>query len=205
MLCHLWLPLLSNILWGFVHLSYFAVIVLMFCQLEPGGHQSSRFVLSLSALCFSLRRYLTYYFRQGDAQTRVEAATAVKVSTSNLVRPWSRVTWQVHAGIRLTRKPLSKPCRVNERSWAGRDAQRWKRERQSRQWTQCYKGNLCLRGLYVFMIFMVQLSISMLTELHELWHRLCCNGSNSILFHTVFIRSRDLKLLETDVHKIKLN
>lgn len=99
-----------------------------FCQLEPGGHQSSRFVLRVSALCFSLRRYLTYYFRQGDTETRIEAETAVKVKTGNLVRPWSWVTWQVHAGIRLTRKPLSKARRVNERSRAGRDTQRWKRE-----------------------------------------------------------------------------
>lgn len=79
-----------------------------FCQLEPGGHQSSRFVLSLSVLHFSLRQYPTYYFRQGDTETRMEAETAVKVMTGNLVRPWSWVTWQVHVGIRLTRKPLSK-------------------------------------------------------------------------------------------------
>lgn len=99
-----------------------------FCQLEPGGHQSSRFVPSLSVLRFSLQQYPTYYFRQGDTQTRMEAETAVKVMTGNLVRPWSWVTWQVHAGIRLTRKPLSKTSRVNERSWAGRGTQRWKRE-----------------------------------------------------------------------------
>lgn len=99
-----------------------------FCQLEPGGHQSSRFVLSLSVLCFSFRQHLTYYFRQGDTETRMEAETAVKVMTGNLVRPWSWVTWQVHVGIRLTRKPLSKTSRVNERSWAGRDTQRWKSE-----------------------------------------------------------------------------
>lgn len=39
-----------------------------FCQLEPGGHPSSRFVLSLSALGFSLRQYLTYYFRRGGGR-----------------------------------------------------------------------------------------------------------------------------------------
>ena len=99
-----------------------------FCQLEPGGHQSSRFVLSLTVLRFSLRRYLTYYFRRGDTETRMEAEMAVKVRTGNLVRPWSWVTWQVHVGIRLNRKPLSKASWVNERSWAGRDMQRWKRE-----------------------------------------------------------------------------
>lgn len=54
----------------------------------------------------------------------MEAEIAVKVRTGNLVRPWSWVTWQVHAGIRLTRKPLSKASRVNERSWTGRDTQR---------------------------------------------------------------------------------
>lgn len=49
----------------------------------------------------------------------MEAEMAVKVMTGNLVRPWSWVTWQVHAGIRLTRKPLSKMSRVNERSEQG--------------------------------------------------------------------------------------
>lgn len=32
---------------------------------------------------------------------------AVKVRSSNLVHPWSWVTWQVYAGIRLTGKALS--------------------------------------------------------------------------------------------------
>lgn len=48
---------------------------------------------------------------------------SVKVRTGNLVRPWSWVTWQVRTGIRLTRKPLSKASRVNERSWTGRDTE----------------------------------------------------------------------------------
>lgn len=47
----------------------------------------------------------------------------VKVSTGNLVRPWSWVIWQVHVGICLSRKPLSKASRVNERSWAGSDTE----------------------------------------------------------------------------------
>lgn len=42
--------------------------------------------------------------------------TAVKVTAGNLVRPWSWVTWQVHVGIRLTRKPLLEMSRVSERS-----------------------------------------------------------------------------------------
>lgn len=49
----------------------------------------------------------------------MEAETAVKVMAGNLVRPWSWVTWQVHAEIHLTRKPLYKTSRVNEGSWAG--------------------------------------------------------------------------------------
>lgn len=51
-----------------------------------------------------------------DVRTCVESETAVKVTAGNLVRPWSWVTWQVHVGIRLTRKALLEMSRVSERS-----------------------------------------------------------------------------------------
>ena len=35
---------------------------------------------------------------------REETRAAVKVSTGNLVRPWSRVTWQVHLRSHFTKK-----------------------------------------------------------------------------------------------------
>lgn len=44
------------------------------------------------------------------------AEVVMKVSTGNLVRPWSWVIWQVHVGICLSRNPLSKASKVNERS-----------------------------------------------------------------------------------------
>lgn len=69
----------------------------------------------------------------------------VKVSTGNLVRPWSWVIWQVHVGICLSRKPLSKASRVNERSWAGRDT-----EVKQRDKAYCQNKGNCLKGLYVF-------------------------------------------------------
>lgn len=73
----------------------------------------------------------------------------MKVMTGNLVGPWSWVTWQVHIGIRLTRKTLSKMSRVRERNGrvvvvvGGVHGD----ERQSRL---CYNSNhlyrLCLLG-----------------------------------------------------------
>lgn len=53
---------------------------------------------------------------RGDVGTCVESEMAVKVTAGNLVRPWSWVTWQVHVGIRLTRKALLEMSRVSERS-----------------------------------------------------------------------------------------
>ena len=47
----------------------------------------------------------------------VQTEEAVKVRPGNLVRPWSRVTWQVHVGIHLTKNLLSEAMRVNERKW----------------------------------------------------------------------------------------
>lgn len=134
MLCHLLLPSLSIILWGFVCLSYFAFIVLMFLsawawraseqQVSPEPFSSGLFITTVSDVLF----------QAGETETCMEAETAVKVMTGNLVRPWSWVTWQVHVGIRLTRKPLSKMSRVNERSGQG-GTRRGERVRQSRLWT----------------------------------------------------------------------
>lgn len=61
----------------------------------------------------------------------MESETAVKVMTGNLVRPWSWVTWQVHVGIRFTRKALLEMSGVSERSGQG-GARRGERVRQSR-------------------------------------------------------------------------
>lgn len=63
--------------------------------------------------------------------TCVESETAVKVTAANLVRPWSWVSWQVHVGIRLTRKALLEMSRVSERSGQGGRA-RGERVRRSR-------------------------------------------------------------------------
>lgn len=65
--CHLLLPSLSNILWGFVHLSYFAVIVLMFLsapawraseqQVCPEPFTSVLFITTLFDLLFQAGRH----------------------------------------------------------------------------------------------------------------------------------------------------
>lgn len=71
---------------------------------------------------------------------------AVKVRTGNLVRPWSWVTWQVHAAFLLTRKPLSKASRESERRCRG------ERERQSRHTELQRKVCERLVCLYVIVI-----------------------------------------------------
>lgn len=76
---------------------------------------------------------------------------AEKVMTGNLVRSRSRVTWQVHAGFRLTRKPLSVSSGVKERSWTEKDAG----ERQTQS-----KGKGCLKECYQDLM----LKFLMLTE-----------------------------------------
>lgn len=65
---------------------------------------------------FVFHWYPPFYFREGD--TSVETAEAVKVRTTNLVCPWSRVTWQVHIRIHLTKNLLSEP-RIGEMGWGG--------------------------------------------------------------------------------------
>ncbi len=48
--------------------------------------------------------YPPLYFRQSEGLCREETREAVKVSSGNLVRPWSRVIWQARYGIHFTKK-----------------------------------------------------------------------------------------------------
>lgn len=64
------------------------------------------FFLHLSpSCCFSLLLVSAFlYFRQAEGLCREETREAVKVSSGNLVRPWSRVIWQARYGIHFTKK-----------------------------------------------------------------------------------------------------
>lgn len=63
------------------------------------------FSLHLSHLAvFHYYWYPPLYFRQAEGLYREETREAVKVSSGNLVRPWSRVIWQARYGIHFTKK-----------------------------------------------------------------------------------------------------
>lgn len=67
-------------------------------QVLPEPLSSSLFITTVSDLLFQAGTH---------TQTHIEADMAAEVRTGNL-GSWSWVTWQVHVGIRLTRKPLAK-------------------------------------------------------------------------------------------------
>lgn len=104
---HLLPSSLSHILQDWAHLSGWAVIVLIFLSARAwraAEQQDRPQVLGLGPFITSA----------SDLQFRWEWGwwwvgwKAVKVMSGNLVHPQSRVTWQVHDEIRLSRKTLPK-------------------------------------------------------------------------------------------------
>lgn len=94
-------------------LTYFTVIILMFLSGLALGvaeqqvcpvHFFLFFFIFPHLAVFHYYWYLPLYFRQAEGLCREETREAVKVSSGNLVRPWSRVIWQVRYGIHFTKK-----------------------------------------------------------------------------------------------------
>lgn len=94
-------------------LTYFTVIILMFLSGLALGvaeqqvcpvHFFLFFFIFPHLAVFHYYWYLPLYFRQAEGLCREETREVVKVSSGNLVRPWSRVIWQVRYGIHFTKK-----------------------------------------------------------------------------------------------------
>lgn len=115
--CHLLTPPTTpsfSLFFFIILLTYFAVIILMFLSGLALGVAEQQvcpvcfiffFFLHLSHLAvFHYYWYPPLYFRQAEGLCREETREAVKVSSGNLVRPWSRVIWQARYGIHFTKK-----------------------------------------------------------------------------------------------------